>query len=216
MNIKLKTSLIIIFTLVVGIVIGALLNRALMQNRVQRVLSMRRPNVFTHSYLEIIKPNPDQTKQIREILERNGQVMEEIRSKSREDLESAMSAMMTELKSVLTPEQIRQLQDRSSRGRMPFGRPFPEDELTFLSSELELTAEQRSKLSKILEEFRMQPPNKMIPGRSEEMMPRYREKMGEREEAIRKILTDKQKVKYDELRSEHRRRPPEDFRNRPF
>ncbi len=216
MNVKTKTYLIIIFTLITGIVIGALINRALLQDRVQRVFSMRSPNVLTQSYLEILNPDPEQREQIKEILERNGQVMDDIRSKSREDLESAMTAMMAELESVLTAEQIEKLKERSSRGRMPFGRPFEEVELAFLSSELELTDEQASKLATILEEFRMQPPDKKIPGRPDEMRTNFRGRMDKREEEIKKILNDEQKQKYEELIKERRKKPPEEFRFFPY
>lgn len=213
MNVKTKTSLVIVFTLIVGMFIGALASRAFLQNRVRRVFSMRNPNTFVQSFLETIKPNTDQEKQIKEILERNGQLFDEIRSKSREDLESSMTAMMSELESVLTPEQIKRLEDRSSRGRMPFGRRSAEDELVYLSTELELTEDQRSKLEKILEEFRMQPRDKMERGTPKEMSSDFRQQIENREEEIQKILTEEQKKKYDELMKDRRKRQPGKYRN---
>ena len=213
MNVKTKTSLVIVFTLIVGMFIGALASRAFLQNRVRRVFSMRNPNTFVQSFLETIKPNTDQEKQIKEILERNGQLFDEIRSKSREDLESSMTAMMSELESVLTPEQIKRLEDRSSRGRMPFGRRSAEDELVYLSTELELTWDQTSKLEKILEESRMQPPDKTQRGVPKEMSSNFRSQMENREEEIKKILTEEQSKKYDDLMKNRRKRQPGRYRN---
>lgn len=214
MNVKTKTFLVIVLTLVVGIIIGALANRALLQNRVRRVFSMRSPNVFTQSYLESIKPDAEQNKQIKEILERNGQLLDEIRAKSREDLETVMAAMMSELESVLSPEQLKRLEDRSSRGRVPFGRRSVEDELAFLSSELDLTEDQISKLEKILKTSRIHPPDKKPSGPPMELMTTFREQMQKREEEIIKILTDDQKNKYDELRKNRRKRQPENLRKK--
>ncbi len=215
MNIKLKTSFVIVFTLITGIIIGALLNRALLQNRVQRVFSMRSPNVFVQSYLETIKPNADQEKQIKEILERNGQRITEIRSKSREDLESSMVAMMSELESVLTPEQIKRLEEKSLLGRPRFGIRSTEGELFFLTTELKLTDDQILQLKKLLEEFRMSAPDKMQRGTPKEMNSNFRKQMEKREDEIKKILTDDQKKKYDELMKNRLKRSPGSFRNSP-
>lgn len=216
MNVKLKTSLIIAVTLIAGIAIGALANRALLQNRVQRVFSMRSPNVFVQSYLETIKPNAGQEKQIKEILERNGQRITEIRSKSREDLESSMVAMMSELESVLTPEQIKRLEEKSPMGRPRFGIRSTEGELFFLTTELELTDDQTSQLKKLLEEFRMSAPDKMQRGTPKEMNSNFRKQMEKREEGMKKILTDKQMKKFEELMKNRGRRSPRAIRNSPL
>jgi uncharacterized protein YneF (UPF0154 family) len=209
MNVKTKTSLVIVFTLITGMIIGALLSRALLQNRVQRVFSMRNPNAFVQSYLETIKPDANQEKQIKEILERNGQRIAEIRSKSRENLESSMVAMMSELESVLTLEQIKRLEEKPPGGRPRFGMRSTEGELVFLTTELELTNDQTSLLKKLIEEFRMSAPDKMQRVTPKEMSPNFRNQMEKREEEIKKILTDEQKKKYDELMKNRRRRPPE-------
>lgn len=209
MNIKLKTSFVIVFTLITGIIIGALLNRALLQNRVQRVFSMRSPNAFVQSYMETIKPNAGQEKQIQEILERNGQRIHEIRLKSREDLEFSMVAMMSELESVLTPEQIKRLEEKPPGGRPRFGIRSTEGELFFLTTALELTDDQTSQLKKLLEEFRMSAPDKMQRGTPKKMNSNFRKQMEKREEEIKKILTSEQMKKYDELMKNRRRRPPE-------
>lgn len=215
MNVKTKTSLIIVITLIVGMVIGALLNRALLQNRVQRVFSMRNPNTFVQSYLEAIKPDSDQEKQIREILERNGQRFEDIRSKSRQDLESSMLAMMSELESLLTPEQIKQLEEKPSMGRPRFGMRSPEGELALLTTKLELTEDQTSQLKKLFEDLRMLAPDIRKRGTPKEMNKNLREQMQKREEEIHKILTEEQKKKYDELMKNRRKRSPSSMQNFP-
>ena len=208
MNIKTKTSLVIVFTLIVGMVIGALLSRALLQKRVARVFSMRNPNTFVQSYLETIKPDSDQEKQIKEILERNGQRFEDIRSKSRQDLESSMLSMMSELESLLTPEQIKRLEEKPSMGRSRFGMRSPEGELALLTTELALTDDQTSQLKKLFEDLIMLAPDIRQRGTPKEMNRNLQEQMQKREEEINKILTAEQKKKYDELMKNRRRRPP--------
>ncbi len=215
MNVKTKTSLVIVFTLITGMIIGALLSRALLQNRVQRVFSMRNPNAFVQSYLETIKPDSDQEKQIKEILERNGQRFDDIRSKSRQDLESSMLAMMSELESVLTPEQLKRLEENPPMGRSRFGMSSLEGELVFLTSELELTSDQTSQLKKLFEDLRMQAPDIRQRGTPKEMSKNLRELMEKREEEIHKILTEEQKKKYDELMKNRRKRPPSSMQNFP-
>lgn len=216
MNVKLKTSLIIAVTLIAGIVIGALVNRALLQNRVQRVFSMRNPNAFVQSYMETIKPDANQEKQIKEILERNGQRIAEIRLKSRKDLESSMVAMMSELESVLTPEQIKRLEEKLPMGRPRFGISSTEGELFFLTTELELTDDQTSRVRKLLEEFRMSAPDKIQRGTPKEMSLNFRNQMEKREEGMKKILTDKQMKKFEELMKNRGRRSPGAIRNSPL
>jgi Spy/CpxP family protein refolding chaperone len=216
MNIKTKTTLVIVFTLITGILIGALLYRALLQNRVQHVFSMRNPNAFVQSYLETIKPNPGQEKQIKAILKRNGDQMAEIRSKSREDLEISMATMLSELESVLTPEQIQRIEEKPLGGRSRFGMRSSEEELAFLTQELSLTEEQTAQLKKILEEFRMSPRDKKQQVTPMEMSQNFRQQREKREEEIKKILTDVQKKKYDDLMRDRQKRQPGNVRNFPF
>ncbi|GAJ14792.1 unnamed protein product [marine sediment metagenome] len=166
--------------------------------------------------METIKPNAGQEKQIQEILERNGQRISEIRIKSREDLESSMVAMMSELESVLTPEQITRLEEKPPGGRPRFGIRSTEGELFFLTTELELTDDQTSQLKKLLEEFRMSAPDKMQRGTPKEMNSNFRKQMEKREEEIKKILTGEQIKKYDELTKNRLKRSPGSFRNSPL
>ena len=110
MNIKVKTALIIIFTMVIGIVIGALLNRALLQHRIRRVFSMQKPRVMATVMRDIIRPDSDQAKLIREILDKHVERMSDLREKNRREMESAMKELWKEMDSILTPEQKKRLE----------------------------------------------------------------------------------------------------------
>ena len=212
MNMKLKTSLIIIITLIVGMVIGAMVNRAFLHNRVQRVFQKRTPNVFVQSYLAAIKPDEKQRKQIREILDRNARIMSEIREKNREDLETAMDTMNAELEAVLTPEQMERLEQYAPVGRPSFGMRSVEEELSFLTEELGLTEDQSSQIKKILEQFRRRPPEMKPMGDPQEMAASFRKQREERDNEIKKILTEEQLRKYEEIQQTRQR----GFRGRRF
>ena len=67
MNIKAKTALIIIITLALGIVIGAMLNRALIQRRINRAFSWRLPDFMITNFENIIEPSQEQRKRLREV-----------------------------------------------------------------------------------------------------------------------------------------------------
>jgi len=127
MNIKIKTVLIIIVTLGIGIVIGALLNRTFTQNRIRNIISTRNPNHFIPLYKKIINPDPKQHKAIMEILNKHSSRMLEMRSNFLSEMLNEEKSMRTELDSILTPEQKKRLKNRFI-GRPSFRnlrRPYP-------------------------------------------------------------------------------------------
>ena len=129
MNVKAKTALIIIITLVLGIIIGAMLNRALLQRRINRVFSWRSPDFMITNFENIIQPDQKQRKLIREILDKHAKRMMEMRENSRKDMEEAFESLQKELDLILTPEQkkrlMRMLPDPLRRyRRFPKGPPF--------------------------------------------------------------------------------------------
>ena len=209
MNIKLKTSLLIIFTLIIGIVIGAMLNRAFLHNRVQRVFQKRAPNVFVQSYVQAIRPEQEQQKQIQKILDVYAQRMWEIREKNRQDLEVLMEAMQAELETVLTPEQMERLATRTPVGGPAHGGRSVDQTLESFTRELELTENQAAQIRQILEKERKQPwmkqPNMMERGNPEEMASLFRKQREQRDEEIKKILNEEQKKKYDEIQKNRSR-----------
>ena len=69
MNVKTKTALIVIITLIIGIALGAMLNRALIRYRIHKAFDMHRPDRLAFFLEEIIRPEPEQEDQIRAIVE---------------------------------------------------------------------------------------------------------------------------------------------------
>lgn len=125
MNIKVKTALIIIITLVMGIIIGAMLNRALLQRRINRAFSWRLPDFMIASIERIVEPDQEQRKRLREVLKKHAERMREIRETSRKDMQEAYESLRKDIEPILTPEQKRRLQRRLP-GPLRRFRRFPE------------------------------------------------------------------------------------------
>jgi uncharacterized membrane-anchored protein YhcB (DUF1043 family) len=125
MNIKVKIALIIIVTLVIGIVLGAMLNRAIMRHRIQRAFADRNP-VGMVSFMERnIQPAEEQREQIRDILEKHRKKSAEMREKFMMDMKAEFESLEAELDPILTPEQKNRLK-RRLRGPWRDPRRFPD------------------------------------------------------------------------------------------
>ena len=207
MNIKTKAILIIIVTLVIGIFIGAMLNRALLQNRIRRTFSMRNPNVMVSYYEEIIEPDADQREMIREILDKHAKSISEFREKTRKEMLSSYEEMMAQLNLVLTPEQKKRLEERRFPGRTPFPFRSPrinvEQELSTLIEKIGLTENQALQIKKILEEsrdeFEKMRQKRVSFGERRQVIEELEDK---KEKAIEKILTKDQKKVYEQYKKE--------------
>ncbi len=121
MNIKVKTTLIIIVTLIIGIVLGAMLNRTFMHLRIKRAFDAVNPNRFSMILEHAIDPTPEQKKLIREILKKHAAKAEELRKNLDEGMASSFMTLQKELDSVLTPEQKERLENMV-RQRRPWMR----------------------------------------------------------------------------------------------
>lgn len=126
MNTRVKIALIIIVTLAIGIVLGAMLNRALMRYRIHKAFADRNPLGMVSLIERNIRPTPDQREQIREILEKHRKKTAEMREKYMMEMQAELESLEAELDPILTPEQKERLM-RRFRGpwRRDHGR-FPD------------------------------------------------------------------------------------------
>jgi len=218
MNIKVKITFIIIITLAIGIVIGALLNRTLSQNRIKRILERRNPPIFISFYERIIEPNADQRDSVRKILDKYAQRFLEIRANSQEELQSSFESMTAELEPLLTPEQKERLEEGFPRPPRFFPRALMirgvNQELSILKERLGLSEDQASKIKLILEELRDQAEKireeRERPGKFQIM----RELEEKKDQSIEKMLTNDQKKIYEEMKKERKRKTGEGMRQR--
>lgn len=137
LNIKVKTALILIGTLLIGIVFGAMLHRAIFQGRVKEFLAMRTRQGFVRRFERAIDAAPDQKEKIKKMLHKYAGQFSEINEDHMKKVTSLFYSFREELAEVLTPEQMEKLRSqrfmRPGRFRRPLGfsgRPpqFPDPE----------------------------------------------------------------------------------------
>lgn len=216
MNVKAKTFLIIALTLLIGIVVGGLTHRIVMEKRIKRAFSIRNPEHLVSQYEKTLNPDSKQAKQLREILNKHAKTIEELRYDFQEDMLSANETLDKELNKILTPAQKRRLQRRPFRPRRPPQRehqgrfqrermPFFMEDMQALRVQLSLSDEQVQKMMEVM----MKPisPREMIPKEEtslERILQRWKEREGAVDEEIKEILNEEQKKVYTQLKQERR------------
>ena len=133
MNIHVKTSLILIVTLLIGMILGALLGGALLRSRVKdRAARIRTPHGFANRMERIIQPDESQREAVREILLRHADRF----SQFHDQFAALADSLKKDLDPILTEEQKLRLErmiyaprrmHRPERGRrgMPPGEGPP-------------------------------------------------------------------------------------------
>ena len=123
MNVKVKTALIIIITLIIGIALGAMLNRALLRHRIHKAFAVHKPDRLVYFMEEMIQPEPEQREQLRAILEKHSDKMEEMRQNFFTEMQAERESFLKDLETVLTPDQMERLK-KGPPGIFPGRRPF--------------------------------------------------------------------------------------------
>ena len=211
MNVKTKTTFIIIVTLIIGIAIGAMLNRALLQHHIKRTFSSRNPERLPVFYERILDPNGEQTQKIRSILKKHALTVSKIRDNYQKEMLAANESFKTKLYPLLTPAQKSRLNRgpfnrwqflrRGERLRnLPQKNNFIQSRLSFLKKELSLTEVQAEKIKQILAKHSPVQNPKRGENRLGDQRPGTFIK--EIDRAIQEILTEKQKEKYQSLQKE--------------
>ncbi len=140
MNMKAKTTLILLFTLLIGILLGVFLDRTIMRFRFQkRFTEVRQPRGITRMFENLIRPDESQYQAVKDILEKYSKKLHDQREKSFQQMDVVMDSLRAELDQVLTDEQKARLRNEMERMKhrrerrpspgemppppMPFDRP---------------------------------------------------------------------------------------------
>jgi hypothetical protein len=217
MNVKTKTTIIIVFTLLVGVAIGALLNRALLHRRIGRTLAWGNPAAMTANLERMVSPTDEQSQQIRRILEEHGAVLRKIREDSMQETIEVMKALEADLDPILTPEQKQRL-SRQRFGPRAFGKPGPgrrpgrgsstrpdfggSEDLERLSEQLALSAEQRTQIESLLPQQGTATRFGLGTRDIEVLLLRWANRQKQLDQAISGILTEEQKREYTRIKQE--------------
>ena len=130
MKTKFKISILFLTVLLVGMVIGALINGAIIKNRMDNIMKLRGKGGYGTFIEQIIKPDDSQREQLRETIDKYSTTLFELRARSRNEMIAVMDSMRTEISPLLTDEQIDRLQ-RPIRPEImnPMRRPKPGREI---------------------------------------------------------------------------------------
>jgi hypothetical protein len=224
MKMKTGIALIILGTLVIGIAVGALANRAVIRHRLNQTIRRVNPGYLPGFIQEVVEPDSEQARKIKSVLNEHTRRMQELRAEYQMEMRDLFQSLWDDLEPLLTPAQKLRIR------RRPFGPreflrnlrspppPPPEHkdkivqkELDWLDNRLSLTPSQTKRIREILGRPPLKPeditPEK--PG-----MPNLRRQVIE-ESLIKNILTRRQRkifqTRIREWRAMRRtlRRPPE-------
>ncbi len=201
MNTKTKTSFILIGTLLIGVAIGALGSALLREERARKFELMRPENRFLNFMKGVIRPAPEQSQQLDEVLGNYSKRISNIHEKHQEEILAVYDSLRTDLNALLTEEQRARLEESLARGRslrvaVTVGH---------LTEELDLSESQSKKIEEILLA------NEILPGRGRISFKKRREfhqemrtQFEKTEKEIEAVLTPEQLEKYRELRTRRR------------
>ena len=127
MKTKLKSTVIIGSTLIIGIILGFLLKSLVIESEFDRLKKLRDPQGFANALEEVIQPSDEQKEKLMPILEGFQSEMERMRNKARKEMTQVMDSLRIELEQILTDEQFIKLQEYLEKDQKPLrgdGPPF--------------------------------------------------------------------------------------------
>lgn len=212
MSKKSQTLLVIVATLVLGIVIGAV-GSGLFRKKQQEAFEGMPPGRHLLRVMErVIRPTPEQRAALHDVVERRSQQIAAVQAEHQSEVLAILDSLRSDLNAILTEKQQRRLERSLARG----ARRFVERRVERLAKELNLTEEQRAQVEVILERFsppRHRPPlqgprpHEPGPGSGPGFDPLHAE--------IESVLTPAQRRKFHELRPRVPLQTPPDAGRRP-
>ncbi len=124
MNIHIKSALILLTTLLMGIIIGALGMNLFRNQRDMDFERFRGRQAFMHLHEDILQPTSEaQRDSIQKILSQNLPKFRELTLKHREEISAMIDSMQKQLAPILTKEQLERLNDRRFMQGRRLGEP---------------------------------------------------------------------------------------------
>jgi hypothetical protein len=126
MNIRLKTSLIVLVTVILGIILGILIERSIIHEHFRRKnMQSRFSDVFRSRMEQLINPDSTQQDTIKRILDRQSRRMDETDSLIHSKIQSNLDSLKNDLKFVLRDEQFKLVEEKLDRLKRYRRRPPP-------------------------------------------------------------------------------------------
>lgn len=111
MRMKLRITILIIITLLLGFVIGMLTSAWLRHNRMKPVRTFASEQYFRQHFFKIVEPSEQQKHELDSIIEFYADDFNEMSRQYRENFESLMDKQWEDIKPVLNREQIEKLEE---------------------------------------------------------------------------------------------------------
>lgn len=115
MNLKVKNSLIITGTLILGIIIGILICGRFTKMKIEKYKNFYTAKGFRKEFIRTVKPTPEQLKRLQPLFKENAERNKELFRKFREEKEENYKEFRSEVEKILTPEQIERFDMLESR-----------------------------------------------------------------------------------------------------
>jgi|GEM_PF-1636844 len=203
MTTKSKATLFVLGTFLLGVLVGALINGAIMSSR-SRNLNSLPPGPLLASIVErVIQPDAKQRDAIMKILEKHSQTMAAAAETFRETMTRTIDCVQSELDPLLTPEQRQRLRESIERPmmRLRMHQGPGVEGISMLKEKLDLSDQQVSKIKEIFGSLERETAA-LLENTQEDPMS-LRQKMAElgraTEEKINAVLTPAQQKKFHEI-----------------
>lgn len=137
MNLKVKSSLIIVFTFILGMIVGIIFMRAFFPppNMIDRIAEGRTPRGFMDRFERVINPTESQREEIEKILQQHFERMHNQSIKFRDHFKQMNDSLRIELDPILSDEQKGRLdrfeQRMLEREKRTFGKEHPHSQRRF-------------------------------------------------------------------------------------
>ena len=119
MNIHLKTAAILLATLIIGMVCGALILGAFARDRLQPPPQVTRER-FVERWVRMVRPDPAQLERIREVVGEHEPGFRAYYMRHRQEMQVLVDSLHRDLEPILTESQIERIKTiRERRDRIP-------------------------------------------------------------------------------------------------
>ncbi len=121
---RMKSGLVIVATLVLGFLLGVMVDSSLHRRRFERLRELHRRGGIASVIKRRARPTPEQREELKAIWRHFNPRFRELRERHHYQMRDLLDSLHTELKQVLTPEQVRRLRRaRRKCGNRPWEHP---------------------------------------------------------------------------------------------
>jgi hypothetical protein len=212
---KLKVTIIIIATLIIGILLGVVGRGAFVKHHQQKLDSIERTEFFLSRVNEIVNPDSSQKPKVMDIAKRTAQRIEILFDRHQSEMKVIVDSMKRELAAVLRPEQQLSLDHEltfaqpgdSSREKLGISMAFSYEYAERLQRELDLDSAQTENLLLLIRESHDRIMKQAKPGMENSDAARKRREsfLDETNTKIEALLNPKQKEHFRQLQHERER-----------